>query len=119
MLTLARRMRPHIHVASGESVDDALRGCTLIALRRASLYGRGPAIDDLRIALTIWGYLDPAPPAELVSARKVIFEGVHNAAHHYSEGRAIADMVPESTLRLTAEQAKSAMPGAWRRLTGA
>ena len=52
----------------GESVDDAVSGCTAVALRRASLYGRAPVIHDLRIAFTIWGFLDAAPPAELVDA---------------------------------------------------
>ena len=36
-----------------------------IALRRASEFSRAPVIHDLTIAFTIWGFLDPAPPAEL------------------------------------------------------
>ena len=119
VLTLAARLRPQVRVSAGESVDDALRGCTLIALRRASLFGRAPVIADMRLALTIWGYLDAAPPADLLSARKVFFEGVRNVAHHYAEGRAIADMVPESTLRLTPEAAAVRMPADWRVLVGA
>lgn len=119
VLTLAARLRPQVRVSDGESVDDALRGCTLVALRRASLFGRAPVIGDMRLALTIWGYLDPSPPADLLSARKVIFEGVRNVAHHYAEGRAIADMVPESTLRLTPEAAAARMPADWRALVGA
>lgn len=119
VLTLAARLRPRVRVSSGESVDDALRGCTLIALRRASLFGRAPVIGDVRLALTIWGFLDGSPPADLISARKVIFEGVRNVAHHYAEGRAIADMVPESTLRLTPEAAAARIPADWRTLVGA
>ena len=42
-------------------VDDALSGCTAVALRRASLYGRAPVIHDLRIAFTIWGFFDADP----------------------------------------------------------
>ena len=57
-LTLAARLRPEVHVQAGESVDDAVAGCTAVALRRASLYGRAPVIHDLRIAFTIWGYFD-------------------------------------------------------------
>ena len=67
-LTLAARIRPELHVQPGEHVDDALAGCTAVALRRASMYGRAPVIHDLRIACTIWGFLDPSPPAELVDA---------------------------------------------------
>ena len=74
-LTLAARLRPEVHVQAGESVDDALSGCTAIALRRASLYGRAPVIHDLRIAFTIWGFLDPTPPAELVAVRRPAVRG--------------------------------------------
>jgi hypothetical protein len=117
-LKLAERLRPELRLQAGESADDALRGATLIGLRRASLYGRAPVIHDLRIALTIWGVLDPDPPADLVATRRRLFEGVANVAHHYAEGRAIVDMVPEATLRMTPEQVRAAYPGSWRSLTG-
>jgi hypothetical protein len=118
VITLAERARPRVRVQAGESVDDALRGCSLIALRRASLYGRAPVVHDLTIALTIWGFLADNPPAELVSARRVVFAGLSNVIHHYAEGREVADMVPESTLRLSPEQVAAQMPGQWRSLTG-
>jgi hypothetical protein len=105
-------------VQAGESADDALRGCSLVALRRASLFGRAPMVHDLTLALSIWGFLSSDVPAELLAARRDLFEGVHNAAHHYAEGRAIADMVPEATLRLSHTEAAARMPGAWRELTG-
>ena len=57
-LTLAARLRPQLRVPAGERVDDAVAGCTAVALRRASLFGRAPVIHDLRIAFTIWGFLD-------------------------------------------------------------
>ncbi len=118
ILKLASHVRNQIKVTSGEHVDDAIRGCTLIALRRASLYGRGPAMHDLTLALTIWGYFDPTAPADLVATRSSLFAGVASV-HHYAESRRIADVVPESTLRLSPEQAAAQMPGAWRTLTGA
>jgi hypothetical protein len=37
---------------------------------------------------------------------------------HYSEGRVIADMVPETTLRMTPSQVRAAMPASWKVLTG-
>ena len=117
VITLAERARTRVRVQAGESVDDALRGCSLVALRRASLYGRAPVVHDLTLALTVWGFLDTNPPADLVAARRELFVGVHHA-HHYAEGRRIADMVPESTLRLSPEAAAARMPGAWRELTG-
>lgn len=117
IITLAERARGRVKVASGESVDDALRGCSLIALRRASLYGRAPVVHDLNLALIIWGYLSDSPPPDMVSVRRELFVGVSNV-HHYKEGRALADMVPESTLRMTPEQVQSRFMSEWRVLTG-
>jgi hypothetical protein len=112
-------MEQHVRVQPGENVADALKGCSLIALRRASLYGRAPVIHDVKIALTIWGFLDDAPPSELVATRLPLFEGVRNTLHHYGDGREIADMVPEETLRMTPDAVVARMPAAWRELTGA
>ena len=118
-LKLANRLVPQLHLQPGERADDAVRGCLGIALRRASIYSRAPMIHDLRLAFTIWGYFLPDPPADLAQRRAALFEGVGKVAHHYAEGRLIADLVPESTLRLTPEQAEAQMPAAWRDLTGA
>lgn len=118
VLTLAARIRNQVELAPGESADDALRGCAAIALRRASMYGRAPVMADLRVALGIWGFLHDSPPTELVSARKVLFEGLGHGAHHYAECRSLVDIVPESTLRMTPDQVLAAMPGSWRELTG-
>ena len=93
-LTLAARLRPELHVQSGEHVDDALAGCTAVALRRASMFGRAPVIHDLRIACTIWGFLDPSPPAELVDLRRPLFDGVANTLHHYDELRGARRLGP-------------------------
>ena len=118
-LALARRRSAGIHVASPVSVDDAVRGCLTIALRRASLYSRAPVVHDVDIAYTIWGFYDERPPAGLVARRAELFEGVGNVNHHYSQGRAIADLVPEATLRMTPAEVRSAYPASWRELTGA
>ena len=120
VLTLSERFRNRIIVTLGESVNDAIRGCINIGLRRASLFGRAPVVHDLTIAFTIWGWLDGAASADLVARRSALFEGVANTNHHYTEGRLIADLVPESTLRLTPEAATTAYAtGKWRDLTGA
>jgi hypothetical protein len=118
-LTIAARYRDRIHTAAGETVDDAVRGSVAIALRRASLFGRAPVVHDVVIALTIWGWLDASPPADLVERRRTLFEGVGNVVHHYVEGRRIADLVPESTLRMTPDSVRTAYPSQWRVLTGA
>lgn len=115
-ITLAERMRADVKVQDGESIEDALAGCTAIAMRRASLYGRAPVIHDLRIAFTIWGFLDAAPPAELVAERKPMFVGVANSLHHYAERRELVDSVPDATLRQTPEHIARAYPSTWRTL---
>lgn len=119
VLVLARLVRDRVVVQPGESVDDVMRGSINIALRRASMYGRAPVIHDLTLALTIWGWLEQQPAAELVARRGQLFEGVANTNHHYTEGRLIADLVPEATLRMTPVSAASALAaGRWRELTG-
>ena len=119
VLTLAALLRPTLHVPAGESADDAVRGCINIALRRASRFGRAPVVHDLTIAFTMWGWLDPKPSVELLARRRELFEGVANTAQHYSEGRHIADLVPDSTLGLTPQQVAETYPDSWRQLTGA
>ena len=118
-LTLAMRLVPRLHLQTAERAGDAVQGCVAIALRRASMFSRAPVIHDLNIAFTMWGYLDPDPPSDLVARRVKLFEGVGNVNHHYAECRAIADMVPESTLRMTPEHVAAAYPAGWATLTGA
>lgn len=117
-LRLTNGFRGRLQLAAGESADDAVRGCLNVALRRASLYGRAPVVHDLTIAFTMWGFLDANPPAELLARRKAMFAGVGNA-HHYAEGRAIVDSVPEATLRMTPAQVAQAYPARWAELVGA
>jgi hypothetical protein len=116
---LASRLRPHVRLQPGEHIDDAIRGCVGIALRRAAMFGRAPVIHDLRLAFTIWGFFDEHPPAELIDRRRELFAGVGDAFHHYAEWRAIVDMVPESTLRASLADIQALYPGRWRSLTGA
>lgn len=117
IITLANRARSRVKATLSESIDDIVRGCSLIALRRASLYGRAPVVHDLNLALTLWGFLSDSPPPDLVTVRKELFIGVGNV-HHYKEGRALADMVPESTLRMTPDQVAARFVSEWRVLTG-
>jgi hypothetical protein len=118
-LTIASTFRDRLQLQPGESADDAITGCLGIALRRASLFGRAPVIHDLTIAFTMWGFLDPSPPADLVRARGPLFEGVADTGHHYAEARRLADMVPEATLRMTPAQVAEHERADWRSLTGA
>ncbi len=118
-LRIANRIAPTLQLQPGERTDDAVRGCLGIALRRASMYSRAPVVHDVRLAFTIWGFFLADPPADLVARRMELFEGVGKVTHHYAEGRRIADLVPETTLRLTPDAAAARMPAGWRELTGA
>jgi hypothetical protein len=108
---LARRFEDRLVLAEGESTEDAIAGCTAVALRRCARFGRAPAIYDVTFAFTLWGFLGGAP-ADLTQARGPLFR---SAAHHYKAQRTIADCVNEETLRLTPE-AVAARLGQWPEL---
>jgi hypothetical protein len=118
-LRLAEMCRDRVRTTGAVSVDDAIRGALVVALRRASIFGRAPVMHDLTIGFTIWGFFDDAPPADLVERRTELFSGLDKVTHHYAEARLVADLVPEATLRMTPAQAASAYPRDWRTLTGA
>jgi len=117
-IKIANGFRDRLQLQPGEHMADAIQGCLGIGLRRASMFSRAPVVHDLTIAFTIWGFLDSAPPSELLSQRLRLFEGVSNTLHHYDEARALVDMVPETTLRMTPAQVAAAFPGRWRELLG-
>jgi hypothetical protein len=112
-LLLARRFVDRL-VLDGTHVEDSLAGCLGVALHRASHFGRAPVIHDLDIAFRIWGFLGDAPP-ELIAMRKLLFEA---ASHHYRDQRAIVDVVPEETLRLSHQEVARRFPSDWRALLG-
>lgn len=119
VLALATRVRDRIRVQTGESINDVIAGSIAIALRRASLFGRAPIMDDIMVALTIWGWLLDSPPLDIVTRRQKLFAGLGNMVHHYAESRLVADMVPDTTFRLSLEKLTASMPMSWRALTGA
>ncbi len=110
-MVLAERFHGRLLLEDGEDEHDVVAGCLGVGLARASLFGRAPVIHDLELAYGLWGYLDP-PPAELVAFRKPLFAG---ASHHYWDQRAIVDLVPEATLRLTPAEVRRRV-GDWRSL---
>ena len=117
-LHIAAQLRPKLRLQPGENADDVIQGCLGVALRRASIFSRAPVVHDLTIAFTIWGFYDATPPAELVELRKPLFEGLRLVAHHYTEALVVADMAPESTLRMTPAQVADAYPADWPALVG-
>lgn len=114
LLTLAGRFTGQLTLTDGEHERDALAGAAAVALKRASLFGRAPVIHDLRIALTIFGFLGDAPE-DLVAFRKPLFEVVAHP-HHYPEQRRIADLVPDDVLRQSPEQITAGHRRDWRAL---
>jgi hypothetical protein len=115
-LKIAADYRSRLQLQPGEHSADVVKGCLGIALRRASLFSRAPVVHDLTVAFTIWGFLDANPPVDLVAERRTRFAGLGHG--HYSEARSIADIVPESTLRLSPQQATLAYPSQWKELVG-
>jgi len=115
-LKIARTFEDRLHLADGEHLHDVVGGCVAIAMRRSSLFGRAPVVHDLAVAFTVWGFLDPEPPADLVELRRRWFEGVGHAAHHYVALRDVVDSVPEATLRMTPDQVAVAHRTDWRGL---
>jgi hypothetical protein len=114
-LRLARVLEPELALTEGEHAKDALAGIVAVGLKRASALGRAPVIHDLRIAATIFGFLDPSPDHELVALRHELFEEVSHF-HHYMELRRLVDMVPVEVLRQTPDQVTDAHRRGWRDL---
>jgi hypothetical protein len=122
-LGLAQRFEGRLGLELGEHAEDVLAGAVAIALCRAAIFGRAPVLDDIAIALTLFGYLPVgernSPPGDLVEFRK---EGFRGAGHDYWVRRALADEVPETTLRLNLESLAERLesdPASWRELVSA
>ena len=122
-LELSARFEDRLGLEPDERAEDVLAGAVAIAMRRAAIFGRAPVSSDIELALCLFKYLmgneGTWPSADLVDWRREHFSG---AAHDYWRRRALADSIPEETLRLKpqivtrrleAEQAR------WRELVGA
>jgi hypothetical protein len=96
-LKLARRFEDRVNLVPGESAEDAIAGCTAVAMRRAAGWGRAPVVHDLEFAFTLWGFFDGAP-ADLIGARAPLFR---SASHHYTAQRDIASAVRDDALVLS------------------
>jgi hypothetical protein len=112
-LFLGKRFADKLELVEGEHRNDVINGCLGVATKRASLFGRGPVIYDWEIAFTVWGFLGGAP-TNVVQKRVELFA---EASHHYWKRRAIADAVPESTLRMAPQMVRAAMTAGQELLT--
>jgi hypothetical protein len=112
-LKLARLLEPELHLTEGEHAKDALAGIVAIGLKRASVLGRAPVIHDLRVAATLFGFLDAGADPALVRLRRELFEEV-NHFHHYMELRRLVDLVPAEVLRLSPDEVAQRYSTGWR-----
>lgn len=112
-ITLTKVFANKLELEDDEYLGDVNSGCVGIATKRASLFHRAPVVHDLRIAYTLFGFLDEKPAAELVALRKDAFAEVHYS-FHYFERRAIADMVSDEVLLQTPDQVAGRYNNDWR-----
>ncbi len=98
VLRLVHLFEPQLRLASGENSADVIAGGVAVALKRASLFGRAPVAEDLRVVFDLFGFLTSDASDELVARRRQLFAGVAGD-HNYRDVRRIADLVPASVLR--------------------
>ncbi len=98
-LRLARRFADRLRLRQGEAEEDVIVGTALLASRRAALFGRAPAVQDIETALSLFAFLDDDPPEGLLDVRRLAFS---SAGRDYSVQRALVDRVPEGVIRLSA-----------------
>jgi len=96
MLLAHELFAERVELTDAIALEDALVAGTVVAGRRAALFGRAPVAKDVELGLAIFGFLGGAP-ADLVAWRTPRIQAL---SHHYQEQRQLADAVPESTLRL-------------------
>jgi len=112
-ITLTKIFDTKLHLTDGEHLADVHAGCVGVATKRASQFHRAPVVHDLRIAYTLFGFLDEKPAAELVEFRRELFAEVHYS-FHYFERRAIADMVSDEILAQTPDQVATRYRSDWQ-----
>jgi hypothetical protein len=104
-----------VHLMEGEDWEDVKAGGVVVALKRAASYGRAPVSHDLTVGFGVWGFLEPDPPADLVEFRRSRFAAIAVPVH-YAARRAVADTVPEATLRRPPAQILAEVRTGWRNL---
>lgn len=97
-LTLIARLRDGVELAAGEHWADVAAGAAAVGMKRAGLFGRSPVLADVQIGLTVFGFFDERPPADLVEWRTRAFTEISNS-HFYMRRRAVVDAVSEDVLR--------------------
>jgi hypothetical protein len=94
-LTLAHRARERFRLGAGEHLEDAVAVVAELAMKRASVFGRGPTTRDVDFAAELLGYTGPTSdgPGRWRPGR------VRGAAHEYAVRRGVVDSVSAALLR--------------------
>ena len=87
-----------------------------VTIERPRQRSHGDYATNVALQLAKGAGTNPRAFAELVAERTKRFEGIRLTAHHYPELRAVADAVPEATLRLSPEEAARAHASDWASL---
>lgn len=95
------------------SKDDVVAGCVAIAMKRSGMFGRGPVVHDLTAAFSVYGFLDPDAPGDLVELRESLFSQIASS-HHYKERRVVVDTVLDSALSQPHGVIESSAKRDWR-----
>ncbi|HPB46674.1 MAG: hypothetical protein M9952_08795 [Microthrixaceae bacterium] len=91
-----------------EHLADVREAIAVVALKRASLFGRAPVIHDVTAAVTALGF-DQAPPSgDAGERRAALLEECHHP-HFYVRLRSIADLVEAEVLAQPAAKITSAV----------
>jgi hypothetical protein len=109
-LHLARTLEGELELAAGERVSDASAAGCALAMKRAARFGRAPIKADVRIGLTMLGYLGGSP-TELRMWRTHALRGIATDYHLQRH------LVDSATLARTAEAALAGL-AAWRDMLG-
>lgn len=112
-LTLTHLFDADLRLKDGEHRADVDAGVVLVALKRASLFGRAPVKHDLEIAYTMFGFFDAQPDPDLVAFRKGLFAEAHHF-HHYADARKITAVVDDEMLRKTPDEVADAYRLGWK-----
>lgn len=113
VLRLANALRERVRLTEGEDWEDVRAGCCQIALRRAAEHGRAPVLQDVEVALGLWGFLSDDVPSDLLAVRKREFDVISHP-HHEHRLRALDEKVAESALRLEPAEISRRLHDEWR-----
>jgi hypothetical protein len=116
--SLVDTVKTKVTLRDDEHWADASILIATIGLRRASIYGRAPAIYDIRFAMALFGYDDASVDEALVDYRRAAAEEVSHS-HHYGRLRDAVDRIGAETLAMRPADVASARAHDWQALVGA